>query len=177
MKRTIPAIILVGLLLILLKVLSSEDLLESAPKGYPIILTTHMGEKIYLRSLTLGAVDIEHPEYSGAYGSFQLRTASGSLQIPRDLSGVRLFEVIALPTFLDSQESSKAYSEAELKAINDGKKFLVCRVRMTFDSGKVLDGSVLLYGYRNQSKVWGSSLEGERQMDFAQLVSVKRIKE
>lgn len=176
MKRIIPAVLVIALLGILLKILNSADF-ETAPKGYPIILTTHSGEKIYFRSLTLGVVDLEHPENSGWNNYFQLHTDSGLLEVPRDLRGVRLLEVVTLPAFLDYSESQKVYSEADLKAINEGKKFLHCKVRVTFDSGKILEAYLLLYGYRNQSKVSGSSLEGERRMDFAHVVSVKRVKE
>jgi hypothetical protein len=97
--------------------------------------------------------------------------------IPRDLDGVHLLEVVTFPTFLDYEESNSAYSASELEGIKKGKRFLYCRVRVTFQSGKVLDSSLLLYPYKDQTKVWGMSVEGERKMHFSDIASVKIQKE
>jgi hypothetical protein len=153
---------------------------KGPPEGYPITAVTRKGETIYFDVITLDLIDASNPQLvKPSY--FRLETdMGGQLGVRTTLQNVTKLQVIKLPTFSKSSArpdpssqiaSSKGFDPAllwtdrnvdRMKNTEPEPNPLKCRLRLTFDSEKVLEGNVTVHHVDFENRVWGDTPEGPR---------------
>jgi hypothetical protein len=158
---------------------------ESPPDGYPVTVHTRSGEKVYFDVVHLDLVDSWDPEESRPK-EFRLETdTAGQLSVTNTLETVTALQVLKLPPFskepADKVEprtptadlvSPNPYQHREIKKERPQYTPLLCRLKLTFESGKVLEGKVTVHHEEFENRVWGTTPEGPRHMALSHIASI-----
>jgi hypothetical protein len=170
---------------------------EGAPDGYPVTVRTQSGEKVYFEVIHLDLVDAWNPEQQKP-AEFRLETdAGGQLSVSNTLDTVTALQVLKLPPFpkkpaskpdsLATPDSRRGFDPASWgTGVNPNSYFrntetksnareytpLLCRLKLTFDTGKVLEGNVTVHHDEFENRVWGKTPEGPRHMALSHIASI-----
>lgn len=177
-----------GILSSINRVLAS---VKGPPEGYPITVVTRKGETIYFDVITLDLIDASNPQLvKPSY--FRLETdMGGQLGVRSTLQNVTKLQVIKLPSFSKSSGKSEASSQIasskgfdpallrtdrnvdRMKNTEPEYKPIKCRLRLTFDSDKVLEGNVTVHHVDFENRVWGDTPEGPRCLSLPDIDYIK----
>lgn len=178
---------------------------ERPPAGYPVTVVTRKREMIYFDSVRIEFVDAWYPEQVRPK-YFRLETDSGGqLEVSSSLEGVTEFRVLALPAFSRKStlrpEGSPQYSKLRFdpSAPGIGEDFgstymnpalrkheanntveyvpLRCRASLTFNSGKILEGKVMVHHIEYENRVFGNTPEGARCLSLSDIDFIKLPKQ
>jgi len=68
--------------------------------------------------------------------------------------------------------ASSTYRHRENKRGGPHYTPLLCRLKLTFDTGKVLEGKVTVHHDEFENRVWGNTPEGPRHMALSHIASI-----
>lgn len=164
---------------------------KGPPEGFPITVRTRNDEVVYLDEVEVEFVDAWNPEIEKPRRLRLETDGAGQLIFTSTLDAVTRFEVLKLPKFTkvaaikDGAPSDNDSYDPRLFGTNlippnfykSAKKPteylpLRCRVKITFDTGKVSEGNVTLHHGEHANRICGNSPEGPRVLSLSHIVSI-----